>query len=114
MKLLIDELRDKYKFTTDDYLKLLNFIDHYEAIISYTIANEWNYVYESIMGDGVEPRETVLWDAIMCDYIMRGGAKPAQRFNYEFKSFKVTDDGVLSNREEIENEHTIDDETKYE
>jgi len=112
--MLIDDLKDKYKFITDDYLKLLNFIDHYEAIISYTLNNEWNYAYESIMGDCLEPNETILWNALMCDYIMHGGVRPAQRFNDEFESFKVTDDGVLSNREELENEYIIDDETKYE
>jgi len=106
--MLVDELKDKYNFTPYDYLKLLNLVDHYEIVLSYTIANEWNYVYDSIMGDCLEPCETVLWHSLMCDHLVHGTLPPNEVFNNEFKSFKVTEEGILVNRQNLEDEYQLD------
>jgi hypothetical protein len=74
--------------------------NHVQELCNYVAMNEWDFIHEEI-GNGIEPKDTLLWAALMAEYLMdsRNTIHPAESFREEL-GMEVSSDGYILNKEE--------------
>jgi len=74
--------------------------DAIQNVVNYALDNEWDSI-EELLGEGFEPKDTTLWQALVVDLALNGGTPPHIRMmNGLGLGIKISEEGVITNKGE--------------
>jgi hypothetical protein len=66
------------------------------SCVGYIAEHEWNHIVEEL-DNGLQPNDTILWDALVVNHRMFGGTPPHEAFMEEIAGIEVSEEGLITN-----------------